>query len=104
MTTILLPLWSAAQKRTKLKQSKLQFTLKQVKFMGNVITGQAMQADPDKIAAILAMAPPRTEQVYRDSWEWPIISHAIVATSAPSSDLSPNSPSQIPVLVGTSTR
>ena len=36
----------------ELNQSKLQFKLKQDKFMGNVITDRGMQADLDKIAAI----------------------------------------------------
>jgi len=48
-------------KNIKLNQSKLQFKLKQVKFMGNIITDQGMQADPDKIAEISAIAPPRSK-------------------------------------------
>ena len=50
-----------SQKNIKLNQSKLQFKLKQVKFMGNIITDHGMQADPDKIAAITTMAPPRNK-------------------------------------------
>lgn len=50
-----------SEKNIKLNQSKLQFKLKQVKFMGNIMTDQGMQADPDKIAAITAMAPPRNK-------------------------------------------
>ena len=50
-----------SKKNIKLNQSKLQFKLKQVKFMGNIITDRGMQADPDKIAAISAMAPPRNK-------------------------------------------
>lgn len=50
-----------SKKNIKLNQSKLQFKLQQVKFMGNVITDRGMQADPDKIAAISAMAPPRNK-------------------------------------------
>ena len=50
-----------SQKNIKLNQNKLQFELKQVKFMGNIITDQGMQADPDKIAAITTMAPPQNK-------------------------------------------
>ena len=93
-----------SKKNTKLNQSKLQFKLKQVKFMGNVITDRGMQADPDKIAAISAMAPPETKQVFSDSWEWPTISHPIVQTSAPLSGLSPTHQMRYPLHVGASTK
>ena len=89
-----------SKKNIKLNQSILQFKLKQVKFMGNVKADRGMEADPDKIAAISAMTPPETKQVFSDSWEWPTISHPIVQTSAPLSGLSPNSPSQIPPSCG----
>ena len=47
-----------SKKNMKLNQSILQFKLKQVKFMGNVKADRGMKADPDKLAAISAMAPP----------------------------------------------
>ena len=50
-----------SNKNIKLNQNKLQFKLKQVKFMGNIITDQGTQEDPDKIAAITTMAPPQNK-------------------------------------------
>ena len=48
-----------SKKNIKLNQSKLEFKLKEV--MGNIITDQGMQADPDKVSVITAMAPPRNK-------------------------------------------
>lgn len=48
---------SCSNKNIKLNQSKQHFKLRQVRFMGNVIIDRGMEADPDKIAAIYAMAP-----------------------------------------------
>lgn len=44
------------KKNIILNQSKPEFKLKEIRFMGNIITAEGMQADPDKISAITAMA------------------------------------------------
>ena len=50
-----------SQKSISLNPSKLQFKLKEVKFMGNIITHQGMQADPAKVSAITSMPAPRNK-------------------------------------------
>ena len=50
-----------SQKNIRLNPSKLQFKLKEVKFMGNIITHQGMQADPAKVSAITSMPAPRNK-------------------------------------------
>ena len=47
-----------SQKNIKLNPNKLQFKLKEVKFMGNLITDKGMKPDPDKISAITNMPTP----------------------------------------------
>ena len=47
-----------ARKNIKLNPDKLQFKLKEVKFMGNLITDKGMRADPEKISAISNMTQP----------------------------------------------
>ena len=42
----------------KLNAAKLQFKLKELKFMGTIISDQGMKPDPEKIAAITQMQPP----------------------------------------------
>ena len=42
----------------KLNATKLQFKLKELKFMGTIISDQGMKPDPDKVAAITQMQPP----------------------------------------------
>jgi len=37
---------------------KLQFKLKEIKFMGNTVTDTGTRADPDKVKAITEMEPP----------------------------------------------
>ena len=41
-----------APKNTKLNAEKFKFKLREVKFMGNVITDKGMRPDPDKVSAI----------------------------------------------------
>ena len=48
-------------KNIKLNPDKLQFKLKEVKFMGNIITSAGIKADPGKIAAITQMPTPRNK-------------------------------------------
>ena len=43
------------EKQIKLNPGKLQFKLKQVKFMGEIITDKGVQPDPDKVRAILQL-------------------------------------------------
>ena len=50
-----------SQKNVRLNPSKLQFKLKEVKFMGNIITHQGMQADTAKVSAITSMPAPRNK-------------------------------------------
>ena len=50
-----------SQKNIRLNPSKLQFKLKEVKFMGNIITHQGMQADSAKVSAITSMPAPRNK-------------------------------------------
>ncbi|XP_044182111.1 uncharacterized protein K02A2.6-like [Acropora millepora] len=45
----------------KLNATKLQFKLKELKFMGTIISDQGMKPDPDKVAAITQMQPPENK-------------------------------------------
>ncbi len=47
------------QKNIKLNAEKLKFKVKEVKFMGNIVTTTGMRADPEKITAITEMTPPK---------------------------------------------
>ena len=47
-----------AQENIKLNPSKLQFKLKSVKFMGEVVTDKGLTIDPAKVEAILSMPTP----------------------------------------------
>lgn len=49
------------QRSIKLNASKLRFKLKEVKFMGTIISDNGLKADPDKIAAITQMATPQNK-------------------------------------------
>ena len=49
------------QRNIKLNAQKLQFKLKEVKFMGTIITDQGMKPDPDKAAAITQMPAPQNK-------------------------------------------
>ena len=46
------------QKDLRMNKDKLQFKLREVKFMGNIITDRGMRTDPDKVKAISDMATP----------------------------------------------
>ena len=46
-------------KNIKLNPQKLQFKLKEVKFMGTILTDQGMKSDPDKVAAITQLPKPQ---------------------------------------------
>jgi len=46
------------QKTIKLNPDKLQFKLREIKFMGNIVTDTGIRADPDKVKAITEMEPP----------------------------------------------
>ena len=45
----------------KLNAAKLQFKLKELKFMGTIISYQGMKPDPDKVTAITQMQPPKNK-------------------------------------------
>ena len=45
----------------KINAAKLQFKLKELKFMGTIISDQGMKLDPDKVAAITQMQPPENK-------------------------------------------
>ena len=45
----------------KLNAAKIQFKLKELKFMGTIISDQGMKPDPDKVAAITQMQPPENK-------------------------------------------
>ena len=49
------------ERKIKLNATKLQFKLKELKFMGTIISDQGMKPDPDKIAAITQMPPPQNK-------------------------------------------
>ena len=49
------------QKNIKLNAAKLQFKLRELKFMGTIISDQGMKPDPDKVAAITQMPPPENK-------------------------------------------
>ena len=49
------------QQNIKLNAGKLQFKLKEVKFMGNIITSEGMKADPGKVSGIIQMPTPRNK-------------------------------------------
>lgn len=49
------------RKNIKLNAAKLQFKLKELKFMGTIISDQGMKPDPDKVAAIAQMPPPENK-------------------------------------------
>jgi len=46
------------QKTIKLNSDKLQFKLREIKFMGNIVTDKGIHADPDKVKAITEMETP----------------------------------------------
>ena len=46
------------QRNIKLNANKLQFQLRQVKFMGNVITDHGIQVNPAKVSAVTQMSQP----------------------------------------------
>jgi len=48
----------AEQKNVKFNKDKIQFKVKSVKYMGNIISENGLRPDPDKIRAILDMPPP----------------------------------------------
>ena len=49
----------AMKENIKFQPNKLKFKLKELKFVGNILTANGMKADPDKVAAIVNMAPPK---------------------------------------------
>ena len=49
------------QKNIKLNAAKLQFKLKELKFMGTIISDQGMKPDPNKVATITQMPPPENK-------------------------------------------
>ena len=49
------------QRSIKLSAGKQRFRLKEVKFMGTIISGNRMKPDPDKVAAILQMPTPQNK-------------------------------------------
>jgi len=46
------------QKTIKLNPDKLQFKLREIKFMGNIVTDTGIRADPEKVMAITEMEAP----------------------------------------------
>lgn len=48
-------------KTDRLNTSKLQFKLKEVKFMGRIISDKVMRPDPDKVEAITQMPTPKNK-------------------------------------------
>ena len=46
------------EKTIKLNPDKLQFKLREIKFMGNIVTDTGIRTDPDKVKAITEMEPP----------------------------------------------
>ena len=48
----------------KLNAAKLQFKLKELKFMGTIISDQGMKPDPDKVAAITQMQAPENKAAF----------------------------------------
>ena len=46
-------------KNIKLNPQKRQFKIKEVKFMGTILTDQGMKPDPDKVAAITQLPKPQ---------------------------------------------
>ena len=55
------------QKNIKLNAAKLQFKLKELKFMGTIISDQGMKPDPDKVVAITQMPPLKSK---RSAWQY----------------------------------
>ena len=49
------------QRNIKLNADKLQFKLKELKFMGTIISDQGMKPDPEKVAAITQMPTPENK-------------------------------------------
>ena len=49
------------QTNIKLNAAKLQFELKELKFMGIIISDQGMKSDPDKVAAVTQISPPENK-------------------------------------------
>ena len=49
------------QKNIKLNAAKLQFKLRELKFMGTIISDRGMKPDPDKVGAITQMPPPENK-------------------------------------------
>jgi len=45
-------------KTIQLNPDKLQFKLREIKFMGNIVTDTSICADPDKVKATTEMEPP----------------------------------------------
>jgi len=52
------------RKNIKLNAAKLQIKLKELKFMGTIISDQGMKPHPDKVAAITQMPPPETKAAF----------------------------------------
>lgn len=54
------------QKTIKLNPDKLQFKLREIKFMGNIITDAGIRPDPDKVKAITELeVPPNKSALLR---------------------------------------
>ena len=68
------------QKNIKLNAAKLQFKLRELKFIGTIISDQGMKRDPDKVAAITQMSPPENSLRYYSSLAWSTICHPSVNT------------------------
>lgn len=51
------------KRNIKLNATKLQFKLKQLKFMGTIISDEEMKLDPDKVTAITQMPQPQNKAV-----------------------------------------
>lgn len=66
------------QNNIKLNAAKLQFKLKELKFMGTIISDQGMKPDPYKVAAITQM--PHQRQHSCASSTWSTICHPSVQT------------------------
>ena len=49
------------KRNMKLNATKLQFKLKELKFMGTIISDHGMKPDPDKVAAITQIQPPENK-------------------------------------------
>ena len=49
------------ERKIKLNATKLQFKVKELKFMGTIISDQGMKPDPDKVAAITRMPRPQNK-------------------------------------------